>query len=121
MPKPRPRLQTLKPRLQTIRPRLQTLPTYQPDATPRQRGSTWMKRRAAWLAKHPLCAHCEQRGDTTAGQIVDHIIPLWAEGPDDESNFQTLCRMDSDAKTAREAGQRARGERPTREQGLTAQ
>lgn len=58
---------------------------------------------------HPLCVECERADRVTLGQVVDHIIPLWQGGQDDyEANGQTLCDQCHDAKTAGEAGQRAR-------------
>lgn len=110
---------TLKPRIQTHRAdKLKTI-NHTPGSTPRLRGRAAVDRRAAWLKDHPLCNHCDQRGDVRAGTIVDHVIPLWAAGADDTGNLQSLCQPDSDAKTAIEAGMRSRGETPTREQGLT--
>ncbi|MEH3087706.1 MAG: HNH endonuclease signature motif containing protein [Xylophilus ampelinus] len=77
-------------------------------ATPRTRGRKWMTRRERWLSEHPLCVECQARGQVTAGEEVDHIVPLWAGGADDESNYQTLCRTDHAAKTAREAADRSK-------------
>lgn len=67
-----------------------------------------MRRRARWLAEHPLCERCEERDRVTAAEEVDHRIPLWAGGADDESNFSSLCRDCHGAKTAAEAAERAR-------------
>jgi 5-methylcytosine-specific restriction protein A len=58
---------------------------------------------------NPLCCHCQAEGRVAQGQEVDHIVPLWAGGEDDETNYQTLCKPHHAAKTAREAGERARG------------
>lgn len=112
------RFKTLKPRIATHKEaRLQSI-DHTPGSTPRLRGRAAVERRSAWLKAHPLCNHCQQRQDDRLGTIVDHIVPLWAAGKDDESNLQTLCQPDSDAKTAIEAGMRSRGETPTTEQGL---
>jgi len=100
------RLTTLKPRVQMLGSSVRTLAPGQPDATLRERGRRWMRRRAAWLYAHPLCCHCQASGHVTAATIVDHVIPLWQSGPDDESNLQSLCRSHSDIKTASEAAER---------------
>lgn len=106
--KKRPKLQNLKPRLNTLGSRLSSLPST-PNATPRLRGRAGVERRARWLAKHPLCKHCEAKGETTMAAVVDHVTPLWQGGPDNEGNFQSLCKPHHDAKTAREAAERAAG------------
>jgi 5-methylcytosine-specific restriction protein A len=56
-----------------------------------------------------LCAECIAIGRPGPGWLVDHIIPLWNGGSDDESNKQLLCQAHHDAKTALEAAQRHRG------------
>ncbi|MDN4061293.1 HNH endonuclease [Massilia sp. YIM B02769] len=41
---------------------------------------------------------------------MDHLKPLWAGGSDDDDNKELLCQTPChDAKTAREARQRAAG------------
>jgi 5-methylcytosine-specific restriction protein A len=78
--------------------------------TERLRGRAAVKRRARWLELHPLCAECDKEGQVTAGQVVDHITPLWKGGADDyEANGQTLCNPHHDAKSKAEAAERARG------------
>lgn len=100
-------LQRLKPRLATLN--TQRL-TAQPLETGRLRGRAAVDRRAKWLSLHPLCVECEEQGRVTAGQVVDHIFPLWKGGRDDyETNGQTLCNEHHDAKSLIEAGERARG------------
>ena len=88
-------------------PRMQQAPRI--AATPRTRGRKLQARRIAWLRVHPLCGECHAQGRVTAGQEVDHCIPLWAGGADDETNYQTLCKPHHAEKTKREAGERARG------------
>jgi 5-methylcytosine-specific restriction protein A len=46
------------------------------------------------MAEHVLCAQCEQEGQTTLAQEVDHIVPF--KGKDDPlrldpKNLQSLC------------------------------
>lgn len=67
-----------------------------------------MTRRERWLMANPLCIACQAEGRVAAGQEVDHRIPLWAGGEDDESNYQSLCTEHHKAKTAREAKDRSR-------------
>jgi len=102
------KLTTLKPRISALKVnRIQPL-TDNPNATPRLRGRAGVERRARWLAKHPLCVQCEAKGITRMADVVDHRVPLWKGGPDDESNFQSLCQTPChDEKSAREAKERA--------------
>ena len=98
-----PRLKTIKPRLATHNAqRVKTL-DIRPGATPRTRGRAWMEARARWLRKHPLCIHCMAQDRTTAADEVDHVIPLWMGGRDDETNYQSLCKACHAEKTAAEA------------------
>ena len=99
--------------IQTLRSRLRTLDSSRvrvldrnPEATPRQRGRPWMRRRTAWLKAHPFCCHCEERGHIVIATEVDHVVPLVQGGADDESNLQGLCSPCHKAKTALEAGKR---------------
>jgi len=73
-----------------------------------ERGYTyrWHKVSRLYLQTHPLCAECLKEGHTTAASVVDHIIPhkgnqslFW-----DESNWQSLCRLHHDQKTASKDG-----------------
>jgi 5-methylcytosine-specific restriction enzyme A len=66
--------------------------------------SKWRQARIGYLAKHPLCRHCEEAGHVVPATVVDHIIPhrgdkalFW-----DSSNWQPLCKQHHDIKTARE-------------------
>jgi 5-methylcytosine-specific restriction protein A len=99
-----PRLKTIKPRLATLSTqRVKAVEVRRIGATPRTRGRAWMETRARWLRKHPLCIHCQAQGLVTAAEEVDHVIPLWMGGRDDETNFQSLCKACHAAKTAEEA------------------
>jgi 5-methylcytosine-specific restriction protein A len=99
--------------LKTLKPRLSVLTTTRIpvlQGTERLRGQAAVDRRARWLRAHPLCVQCQAQGVTTAGQVVDHITPLWQGGADDYgTNGQTLCNEHHDAKSAKEAALRARG------------
>lgn len=81
--------------------------------TPRQRGRKWMERRARWISEHPLCEYCQAKGRVTAAEEVDHGVPLFKGGADDETNFVSTCRSCHKDKTARD-----RGYRPPRRIGL---
>lgn len=66
----------------------------------------WQKAREGFLRLHPLCAECERNGDVTAATVVDHIKPhrgdkvlFWLR-----SNWQALCKLCHDRKTATEDG-----------------
>jgi 5-methylcytosine-specific restriction protein A len=98
-------MQTLKPRVQMQGGRLAPMP-----GTPRDRGRPWRRRRAAWLHAHPLCTTCTAEGYVTPATQVDHVIPLWKGGRDDESNMQSQCDSHHEAKTSSEASERGRGE-----------
>lgn len=89
--------------------------------TAAQRGYTyrWQKAREGYLAKHPVCVMCQQRGYVVAATVVDHKIPprlgearqagvaaaiqaafklFW-----DSSNWQSLCtNCHSSVKQAQE-------------------
>lgn len=66
----------------------------------------WSKARAAYLRAHPLCVRCEAKGLVVAASVVDHIVPhrgdpklFW-----DSGNWQPLCKVCHDHKTATEDG-----------------
>ncbi len=103
-------MKTLKPRLQAVSTaRLQVL-TQQPDRVERKRGSAGVKDRDAIKARDcGLCQRCQRAGKVTVGSVVDHIVPLWQGGSDEDSNKELLCDPCHDTKTAGEATQRAKG------------
>ncbi|TCP32175.1 5-methylcytosine-specific restriction protein A [Scopulibacillus darangshiensis] len=72
-----------------------------------QRGydSRWQKARKTYLAKHPLCLHCLDHGVYAAATVVDHITPHKGDKTlfwDSKNNWQPLCEMHHNRKTARE-------------------
>lgn len=87
------------------------LPVLQHTAgtTRRIKGPPAQKRNARWLMFHPLCVECVETGEDRAAVEVDHKMPLWKGGPDDETNLQGLCREHHAAKTARESRERYAG------------
>jgi 5-methylcytosine-specific restriction protein A len=75
-----------------------------PSAARRGYGPRWRRARTVFLARHPLCVRCQAKGRLEPSTVVDHIVPhrgdqklFW-----DESNWQGLCKLCHDAKTARE-------------------
>jgi 5-methylcytosine-specific restriction endonuclease McrA len=106
------KLPTLKPRLQVTSTARIAVLTAQPGVIERKRGSAGVKDRNAIKARdHGLCQACKRKGKTTLGEVVDHIEPLHLGGSDEASNKELLCNPCHDAKSAREAGDRARGGR----------
>jgi 5-methylcytosine-specific restriction endonuclease McrA len=81
--------------------------------TQRQRGRGWMERRAKWLRLNPLCKHCLEHGQAKPATQLDHVVPLFQGGLDDESNFQSLCTDHHQAKTTRERKTQGTGGRET--------
>ncbi len=76
-----------------------------PVTTHRIRGRALQNRNRRLLSEHPMCQKCQ----VMVGMEVDHRVPLWASGEDTEDNLQVLCIQCHQAKTAREASQRAGG------------
>jgi len=74
------------------------------NASQRGYDARWRKAREVWLHEHPLCVECQSTGKLTPATDVDHIIPhrgdpvlFW-----DRTNWQSLCDVHSNAKSARE-------------------
>jgi 5-methylcytosine-specific restriction enzyme A len=75
-----------------------------PSAARRGYGPRWRRARAAFLARHPLCAACRAKGRVVPATVVDHLVPhrgnperFW-----NEANWQGLCKPCHDRKTARQ-------------------
>lgn len=83
--------------------------------------SKWAKARIFYLRKHPLCVHCQRERRVTAANVVDHIIPHKLKEAIDSGNdarierarelfwnsagnWQSLCTMHHNQKTATEDG-----------------
>lgn len=75
-------------------------------STDRGYGSTWRKRRDAYLREHPFCVDCWKLGREQYATEVDHIVPKSQGGADEESNYQPLCHEHHSAKTMREINRR---------------
>lgn len=99
------KLQCLKPRLGTVPGRLQLAAAQQ---TKRLRGTTWMNIRDRILRRDcGMCQPCKERGEITAASQVDHKVPLFKGGSNDDDNLQSICEPCHTAKTAREATERS--------------
>jgi 5-methylcytosine-specific restriction protein A len=103
------RLQSLKPRVQALNTnRVISLPA-RPEAIERKRGGAGVKDRQRIRERDQyLCQECKRNGRVSVGRVVDHKIPLWAGGTDDDWNKELLCNPCHDAKTAKEAAERAK-------------
>jgi 5-methylcytosine-specific restriction endonuclease McrA len=101
------KLQTLKPRISVVRSSQVQLLQRGPGIE-RKRGSAGVKdRRKIKERDNGLCVLCLAAGRVSLGAVVDHRVPLWNGGSDEDENKQTLCHLCHDEKTAREAKQRA--------------
>lgn len=102
------KLRTLSSRL---KPGTNTRLAPAPTATvERKRGSAGVRDRERIRQRDcGLCQACRAKGRTALGVAVDHKIPLWAGGSDDDANKWLLCQPCHDVKTAEEARQRAAG------------
>jgi 5-methylcytosine-specific restriction protein A len=77
-----------------------------PTAAQRGYDYSWQKARLGYLADHPLCVPCGERGLTMAATVVDHIVPhkgdktlFWSS-----DNWQSLCATCHNRKTATSDG-----------------
>jgi 5-methylcytosine-specific restriction protein A len=56
-----------------------------------------------------LCQPCLQQKRYRPARHVDHIIPKFEDGTDDDANLQAICKTCHDAKTQAEALRARRG------------
>lgn len=108
------KLKTLKSRLQVAARPLAALAPLPTGTVERKRGWAGVQDRERIRKRDcGLCQECKRNNRVTLGVAVDHIIPLWkgeaAGGTDDDSNKELLCQPCHDAKSAREAVERAAG------------
>ena len=79
------------------------------SSTSRGYGWAWQKARERVLLRDcGLCVPCREQGRTTPAQAVDHIVPKFEGGGDDDLNLQAICDACHVVKTADES-KRARG------------
>ena len=72
-------------------------------------GSDWERTRKRILMRDKgLCQPCLRVGRPRPARQVDHIVPKFEGGTDDDDNLQSICKECHDGKTAAEA-RRGRG------------
>lgn len=72
-------------------------------------GAEWDRTRKRVLARDcGLCQPCKRQGFITEAIAVDHVIPKFEGGTDDDRNLQSICGPCHQSKTAAESN-RARG------------
>ncbi|WP_420814639.1 HNH endonuclease [Paraburkholderia susongensis] len=65
--------------------------------------AAWVRKRDRILARDcGLCQPCLKRGRTTAATQVDHIVPKFEDGTDDDDNLQSICDDCHEVKTKAE-------------------
>jgi 5-methylcytosine-specific restriction protein A len=102
------RLQSLKPRVQSLGTNRINSLSARPEAIERKRGGAGVKDRQRIRERDCyLCQECKRNGRVMVGRVVDHIVPLWKGGSDDDANKELLCTPCHDVKTGREAKERA--------------
>ena len=109
------KLPTLPPRIARAPERTQPLGVI--TETARIRGDAGMRLRARILARdYGLCQcdECRAAGRITVAEVVDHIVPLWAGGSNEDANLQSLSRACHDRKTRDENAARGAGATPRR-------
>jgi 5-methylcytosine-specific restriction protein A len=77
--------------------------------TVRLRGRPWERKRQQILTRDAgmcQCDECKQLGRVLPATEVDHRIPLWEGGTDDDENLQAINEDCHKRKTASEAGRR---------------
>lgn len=73
-------------------------------------GSDWEKTRKRILARDSgLCQPHLKNNKYRPAKQVDHIVPKFEGGTDDDSNLQSICTECHEAKTATEAIRARRG------------
>lgn len=83
-------------------------------ALKRTAGKAWMTHRERILRRDHgrcQCAECKAKGRILIATEVDHRVPLWEGGSDDDSNLQAINADCHKRKTAEEAQRRAGGGR----------
>lgn len=81
-----------------------------PQATPRTRGSTWMKTRDRILARDGFlcrCPACKASDSPRSADEVDHVIPLSEGGADADENLQAINHECHKSKSAAERSEKA--------------
>ncbi len=74
----------------------------------RTTGRTLQRLRERILRADPLCRACRAAGRIRPATELDHIVPLFKGGTDDDANLQGLCADCHADKTREDLGQRKR-------------
>jgi 5-methylcytosine-specific restriction protein A len=74
----------------------------------RLRGAAGVARRLRIWTKSPYCAMCGRLTDYPDGFQVDHIVPLFKGGLDEDENLQVLDHECHDKKTLADMGAKER-------------
>lgn len=97
-------------RLRTLPPRLKAAPTRAKalEQAPRygkgRGGRPWRRKREAVLKRDKyLCQPCSRKGALTLATQVDHVVPQFEGGSDEDENLQAICDVCHEAKTQAEA------------------
>ena len=72
----------------------------------RPRGRILQRIRQRIMQGQPLCKMCDDKGIVTPGVEMDHIVPLFKGGTNDDDNLQMLCMECHRKKTANDLGVR---------------
>jgi len=77
----------------------------------RYRTAAWLRKRAAQLAREPLCSLCAAIGKVTSATVADHVTPHRGDATSFwEGALQSLCATCHSAhKQAQERGSGLRG------------
>jgi len=66
-------------------------------------GAEWEKKRERVMERDGgLCQTCHRAGYIVQASAVDHIVPRFEGGSEDDDNLEAICKTCHDAKTARE-------------------
>jgi 5-methylcytosine-specific restriction protein A len=102
----RPPVHGAKERAAQRKQTARTYDRYRGSAASRGYDGRWQRYRATYLQQHPLCAHCDARGETVPATVVDHKQPhkgnaelFW-----NAENHQPLCERCHNVKTATKDG-----------------
>jgi len=103
-----------KPRLTTLKPRVSMAPTkvqtFTVRAVLRSHDRAWQRTRARILRRdNGLCWACAACGLVGLAQQVDHRLPVWVGGTDDDANLGSMCIPHHQQKSTHETRLRNAG------------
>lgn len=71
-------------------------------------GHAWRQIRKRILTRDcGMCVPCRELERFSLAEDVDHKVPVWEGGTDDDGNLQAICKPCHKAKSALEAARRA--------------